>query len=174
MYLKTKLFGSWQSFLLKGILHPEHTTTLSNIIMKWSGLQPSFCSSTTSRMIGKSLLSESLSSLLSLASFLCVGLHLCVGLLLLKIGGTLCHAFLEGTKNFFSWCKSNIASCSKSPFCMASMHELTKSSSALFHLAVFCFKFMPFPLTFPVCVPHNPSPVTSLNSCPTMLLQLEA
>ena len=32
-------------------------------------------------------------SLLSLASFLFVGLHLCVGLLLLKVFGTLCHAF---------------------------------------------------------------------------------
>ena len=41
----------------------------------------------------KSLLSESLSSLLSLASFLFVGLCLCVGLVLLKLGGILCHFF---------------------------------------------------------------------------------
>ena len=144
---KTKLFGSRWSFLLNGISQPEHTITLSISITKWCGLYPSLWSSTTSSTIGKSLLLESLSSSLSLASFLFAGSCLCVGLLLLKVGGTLCHAFLEGTKNF-SGCKSNIAACSISPFCIASMHELTKSSSALFHLAVFCFKFIPLPLTF--------------------------
>ena len=38
MYLKTKLFGSRQSFLLNGISQPEHTVTLSISITKWGGM----------------------------------------------------------------------------------------------------------------------------------------
>ena len=49
----------------------------------------------------RSLLSESLSSLLSSASFIFVGLHFCVGLLLLNVGGTLVSCFFGREQKIF-------------------------------------------------------------------------